>query len=168
MQKLILDAVNAYLDDKSNPPSDLSGVKVPDVGSIDKISDAVRRLELLLSLNQAPPSGNSDRETASSILDTNKELLSILNILQGPIQNEIDKLTLEVETERACREELQAEVRATKERWKAEVTRLKESMALIDGSPIRGADFTLSKRLAEAEAEASQLKEIIRTMRIGS
>jgi hypothetical protein len=168
MHKIVVDAVNAYFEEKSSRGEDKSEARIPDEYSVSKLSDSIRRLELMLSLNNIKPTSQADRETASSILEINKELIDILNVIRGPLKSEIDKLVLFAEEEHTLHEESCAELIATKNQWKAELTRLKESVGLAHGTQSRGPEEVLLKKLLAAEAETKQLKEIIRTMRVGS
>jgi hypothetical protein len=162
----VFDAVRKYLKDEKDEHffGEVSRTRPNNIGvnnkALARMTDALSRIELLMSIDQTKQISVQDRETAENLVDINAELSAILGIMRTTFPNAISELILVAEQERAYREELQAELEMTKLRWKSEVANLQASLAHMsqfakpsESSP----DAPLEKKLANAESEVRRL-----------
>lgn len=162
----VFDAVRMYLKDEKEEKflREVSRTRRNNIGvnnkALAKMTDALSRIELLMSLDQTKPTSAQDRETAENLVDINTELSAILGIMRTTFPNAISELILLAEQERAYREELQAELELSKLRWKSEVAKLQASLAHMSqfAKPsLASPDEPLEKKLASAESEVRRL-----------
>jgi hypothetical protein len=127
-------------------------------GNLNEIAERVRLMEKLVKEAIEDESANYDEITRHH----NNELEGILHLLKSNFSESINELLVLLEEERTLREETEAELEATRQRWKTEVTRTRAF-----GSPVvTDEEARLRERVAELEAECGTLKLIIKDGKI--
>lgn len=162
----VVEAVRSFVNLEVDPPQQMTVPKSPTVNerALSRIADNLKKIELIMSdqtMDQSP----------ERLRNSNIQLSSILRILKSDLPHSLNELVLVAEEERILREDLQAEIDVIRMKWRSEVSRLHELYSSKDvgseNDALNPAGTTetrhLRRKLAEAEAEIDQLKQIIRT-----
>ena len=137
----------------------------------ENLNEIVERVRVMEKLVADAIEDDSSKMQEELIRQHNNELEGILMLLKSNFCENINQLLLLVEEERSLREELQAELDATKLRWKSDIQRTSESKTSVAQRQITTcespteAELLLMNRVAELEAECETLRAVIRNER---